>query len=217
VQNGYFGVALIGSTIIHLLLFFVVHITNLNAKPTVVAPPQPIMLSLFEEPKKEEPIAPAQPKKVEKKQKLKQKQQEPQHTKQAKEPSVDAIKTVQAEPIPTVSEPQPQQQKQKPSPPQTQNNDEVKKYLSKVRKILQDNLEYPHFARKAGIEGVATVCFCIRADGSVPKRSLRILKSSGSSALDIQALETVQNSAPFISPPKGELEVSIPVSFALNS
>lgn len=209
-QKEYFSVAFLGSVVLHIAVIAVLHFTTLDAKQIAVQT-QPIAISLYEEPKKEELPKP-ETKKIEKKQKIVQKQQEPAPKTLPAEP----IKTAQTPPLPQASSEPPAP---KPTPQVTaksQNSDEVKKYLSQIRKTLQDNLEYPHFARKAGIEGIATVHFCIKADGGMPRQSLKILKSSGSTALDKQALETVQLSTPFTPPPKGEIEVSIPVSFSLN-
>jgi len=217
-QRNYFGVALVGSLILHISLTALFHFTALNAKQPIPLQTEPITLSLYEEPKKDESPTP-QPKKIEKKQKIVQKQQIPrQPTIEPKQISPDPIKTATHTQTPQIaSEAQQKQIIPKSSALPDQNSDEVKKYLSQIRKILQKNLEYPHFARKAGLEGVVIVNFCIKADGSLSNHSLKIIKSSGSSALDKQALETVQISAPFTVTPKGEMEVSIPVSFALNS
>lgn len=213
-QRDYFGIAILGSLVFHVLFFTAFHYTNLNAKPIqVTVDTPPIAISLYEEQKKEESPKP-KPKKVEKKQKAPQKkQQEP----MPKTVSSEPIKTAQTLPLQQASSEEPSTPKLTPQvTTRSQNGDEVKKYLLQIRKTLQDNLEYPYFVRKAGIEGITTVHFCIKADGGMPRQSLRIIKSSGSTALDKQALETVQLSAPFAPPPKGEIEVSIPVSFLLN-
>ncbi len=213
-KKDYFGVAFAGSTIFHTLLFATMHLTAFETKQATPPTPQPITLSLYEEPQKAKP---QQPRDQPKKQKTIQKQQTAQPVQAKTAATAEPIKTAQTQFTQTKAEPSIPQPKPNSAPHTNQNNDEVVKYLSKIRKILQENLEYPHFAKKAGIEGVATVHFCIKADGSLPGHSLKIIKSSGSSALDKQAIETVQNSAPFTAPPKGEIEVSIPVSFALNS
>lgn len=211
VQKEYFKVAFLGSALLHIAVIAVLHFKTLDAKQ-IALQTQPITISLYEEPKKEEPPK-SETKKVEKRQKIVQKQQEP----RPKTASAEPIKTAQTPPLPQTSSEPPAP---KPTPQVTaksQNSDEVKKYLSQIRKTLQDNLEYPHFARKAGLEGIATVYFCISPDGHIVVRSLKILKTSGYSALDEQAIETVQNSSPFPPPPNGAIEVYIPVSFSLKS
>ncbi len=96
---------------------------------------------------------------------------------------------------------------------QPENNDEIKKYLSKIKKKLQDSLEYPHFAKKARLEGVATVSFSLASDGRVIDGSLKIVKSSGYSILDRQALATVEDSVPFSTPPQDGIKVVIGIEF----
>lgn len=226
-KRDYFAVSLVGSLLMHILLIAVLYFNKLNAKQPIPLQTKPITISLYEEPKKEEPSP--QPKKIEKKQKIVQKKQTLRQSKAQVEP-----KQAITEPIKTSTQTQAQTQtktqtsqiaseaQQRQTIPNSaatpdQNSDEIKKYLSKVREKLQKNLEYPHFAKKAGIEGIATVHFCIKADGSLSIHSLKIIKSSGSSVLDKQALQTVENSAPFTAPPKGEIEVSLPVSFVLDS
>lgn len=209
-----FGIGLLSSTILHAAFFGVFYYKSLEAKPQEIKP-VPITLSLFEEEKQASSPPKQEPKKEPKKIVQKQKSKEIKPLPVVKKDDVIPVKTVQAEPpIQAVQETQkPKQQISKAKA----DTDEVKKYLAKVRKILQDNLEYPYYAKKAGIEGVAVVCFCLKKDGSMPAYSLKISKSSGHALLDRHALETVQNSAPFPIPPSGEMEVTIPIAFSIKS
>ncbi len=221
-QKERFGAALIFSALLHTLFFGSMYALNLEVEPLAKVLEPPIVLSLPEEPQKEEaPKSLPKPKKIEKQkekvQKIVQKQEEPKEApiKNVAPEAINTPKTRQAEQ--KNEEPTKQNAKYTPPSSQNQNQDEIKKYLSTVRKKLQDSLEYPYFAKKAGMEGVVVVHFCIKEDGALFERSLKIIKSSGYSALDAQALQTVKNSAPFFAPPKGELELSIPVSFSLQS
>lgn len=213
-QRDGFGIGFLASAILHAALFGIFYYKSLEAKPQEIKP-TPITLSLFEE-EKPAPIQPTvEPKKEPKKITQKQKLQDIKPIPTVKKEDIIPVKTVQA--IPPASA---QQETQKPKPQAVQakaDSDEVKRYLSKVRKILQDNLEYPYYAKKAGLEGVTVVCFCLKKDGSMSSYSLKISKSSGHALLDRHALETVQNSAPFPIPPSGELEVTIPIAFSIKS
>lgn len=93
--------------------------------------------------------------------------------------------------------------------------DELKKYFAKIRKKLQENLEYPHFAKKAQMEGVSIVKFRVEADGNIVKSSIAVVKSGGYALLDSQAFQTIIDSSPIEPPPHGSLELSIPISFSL--
>lgn len=216
VQRDYFGIAILSSLVFHILFFAAIHYTNLNAKPiqlTVNTPP--ITISLYEE----------QPKAVEVKPAVQKQKTKPIKTKEIIIPKKELISIKEAIPdneikktvATKVEEEKPVSALKASVKPMPQDTDVTKKYLSSITKILQSNLKYPYFAKKAGLEGVATVYFCIRPDGHIMLRSLKVLKTSGYSALDEQAMETAQNSSPFPPPPNGAIEVYIPVSFSIKS
>ncbi|MCD8543586.1 MAG: energy transducer TonB [Sulfurospirillum cavolei] len=93
----------------------------------------------------------------------------------------------------------------------------MSRYLAKVRKAIQANLQYPMMAKKMGIEGETTVQFSIQADGTVDKRTLKVLHSSGKKVLDANALNAVIDASPFEKPPQEELFISVPVVFKLRT
>lgn len=95
--------------------------------------------------------------------------------------------------------------------------EKVAQYLSYLRRHLENNLLYPQFAKKIGLEGSVVVCFCVKANGSVPYKSIKIQKSSGYQILDKQAIETVTTSAPFEKAPPEEMEVVVPVTFSIKT
>lgn len=90
------------------------------------------------------------------------------------------------------------------------------KYLSLVRKKIQDNLVYPSMAKKMHLEGETMVKFDIDASGNLNKASLGVLKSSGTKILDTSALEAVLEASPFEKPPQEEMHIHIPVVFKLR-
>jgi len=216
VQKDYFSIAILGSLIFHILFFGAIHYTNLNAKPIQVkVDTPPITISLYEE----------RPKAVEEKPVVQKQKIKPNKTKEIIIPKKEPVVTKETIPdneikktvVAKAEEEKPISTPKVSAKPISQDNNVTKKYLSSITKILQSNLKYPYFAKKAGLEGIATVYFCIRPDGHIVVRSLKILKTSGYSALDEQAIETAQNSSPFPPPPNGAIEVYIPVSFSLKS
>lgn len=93
---------------------------------------------------------------------------------------------------------------------------DILKYLYKVRDKLQENLAYPLMAKRLEIEGTVIVRFIINPDGSVDKKTIKVVKSSGSNILDKQAIITVKNSLPFEpTPNKKKVVVEIPVIFEI--
>jgi protein TonB len=95
-------------------------------------------------------------------------------------------------------------------------NEDIMKYLYKVRDKLQENLAYPLMAKRLEIEGTVIVRFIINPDGSVYENTIKVVKSSGSNILDRQAIITVENSIPFDpTPNKKKIVVEIPVIFEI--
>ena len=93
---------------------------------------------------------------------------------------------------------------------------QVAKYLGGVREKIQSELKYPIQAKRAGLEGETTVRFCIMPNGGFKESSLEIVKSSGNSMLDKNALAAVLDAVPFDVPPQSKMEIVIPVVFKIN-
>ncbi len=86
--------------------------------------------------------------------------------------------------------------------------------LARIRTLIQNSLRYPAIARKLKLEGVVLISFSLSADGHV--ESVCILESSGSSALDKRALQTVSlldGEYPQLSK---KVDLKIPISFSLQ-
>lgn len=75
-------------------------------------------------------------------------------------------------------------------------------YVESLMRKVRNNSRYPDFARRSGQQGTAAVVFTVREDGEVG--SLEILKSSGVTVLDVEALRNVRESAPFGPVPAGQ-------------
>jgi protein TonB len=87
-----------------------------------------------------------------------------------------------------------------------------KDYSALLMKKVRDHLVYPDEAKRARLQGVATVSFVILSNGDLRPETLKVVKSSGEPTLDISALHTIRASAPFAPPPR-EMAVSIGVAF----
>jgi len=91
------------------------------------------------------------------------------------------------------------------------------KYLSEhfayIRDKILRNVSYPDAARRMGWQGNVVLSFIIAANGSV--RAFKIIKSSGFTILDNNAVETVKDTAPFPKP-LGEAQLVIPITYHLE-
>lgn len=79
-------------------------------------------------------------------------------------------------------------------------------YQDIIRRRIEEEKQYPHWAQKNGITGSAYLSFDLLGDGSC--RNIRIVQSSGSEILDEEAVNSIRRAAPF--PP-------IPVGIGRNS
>lgn len=79
--------------------------------------------------------------------------------------------------------------------------EEMLRYQDMVKQRIEERRIYPAWARKQGMEGMVLVSFIILANGEVKEISL--IRSSGSSILDQEAINTIKKSSPFAPIPKG--------------
>ncbi|MBL7684758.1 MAG: energy transducer TonB [Deltaproteobacteria bacterium] len=83
--------------------------------------------------------------------------------------------------------------------------------LSEIRRKIERSKHYPAAARQQEIEGVVTLRFQVSENGTV--ENLQLIKSSGSSLLDQEALSTVRRAVPFPYYPNA---ITIPLRFNLE-
>lgn len=86
--------------------------------------------------------------------------------------------------------------------------------LARIRLMIQNSLRYPAIAKKLKVEGVVFITFSLSSGGHV--ENLQLLQSSGSSALDNRALQTVSSldgEYPHLSK---KVDLKIPISFSLQ-
>ena len=89
----------------------------------------------------------------------------------------------------------------------------MQRYARAFKKKLHEHVVFPSEAKGKGYMGVPKVGFMINEDGSVPKESIKIIKSSGYDVLDQKAIVAVLESSPFERPPRAfNAEVDIDFS-----
>jgi protein TonB len=113
--------------------------------------------------------------------------------------------------------PEPPQEETPPAPPRpAQAIASVATWRSQIVTILEHNKRYPSEARARGEQGVTRLVFSV--DGQGHLLTSRIVKSSGSAALDAETLALVQRAQPF-PPPPPELagsELTVPFSYNIR-
>jgi protein TonB len=90
-------------------------------------------------------------------------------------------------------------------------------YFNVVRRKIAEAKRYPSEAFNEGSQGTAVVGFELHRNGAIS--NVRLLKSSLSGILDLEARKTVQRAAPFPAVPSGirgePLNMRIPLSFEI--
>lgn len=150
--------------------------------------------------------------KAEPEQQATEKQNEQTVTAPASQASVAAEQTQQAEGKP--------QDATSTAPDVGTSRDSERQMLEWQKKLFSHigrNKFYPAAARRGGERGEAVVAFALMPDGQIS--DVRILRSSGSKALDEAALETMRKSDPAPRPPltaSSRMELSLPIRFSLK-
>lgn len=89
----------------------------------------------------------------------------------------------------------------------------LNEHFAYIRDKILRNVVYPDAARRMGWQGKVILSFVITAKGAV--KSFQVVQSSGFKMLDRNAVETVQDAAPFPRPPV-EAKLVIPIIYRLN-
>ena len=93
----------------------------------------------------------------------------------------------------------------------------AKKYIqdniSKIAKLLQENLYYPRRARKKGITGEVIVKFTLELDSSV--NNIKII-TSNKEILSRAAIKTIQDLSGEFPSPKEQLTIEVPINYSLK-
>jgi protein TonB len=89
----------------------------------------------------------------------------------------------------------------------------LKEQFEYIRNVIYRKAVYPSAALEMKITGTVFLSFCVREDGGVEK--VGILKGSGASILDRDAVATVKRAAPFPRPP-ARVIVKFPMEYRLE-
>jgi protein TonB len=88
-----------------------------------------------------------------------------------------------------------------------------KEQFEYIREIIYRKAVYPPMALEMKISGMVFLSFCVREDGGVER--IEILKGSGASILDRDAVATIRRAAPFPRPPVRVI-VKFPLEYRLE-
>jgi protein TonB len=104
------------------------------------------------------------------------------------------------------------------SVPTVSNSNAIPSWKRQVVIMLERNKRYPAAARSHNEQGVAHMAFTLDREGHVI--ASRIIKSSGSSALDHESLELLQRAQPFPpAPPElagNQISLTVPIRFNIR-
>ncbi len=89
----------------------------------------------------------------------------------------------------------------------------LKEQFEYIRDIIYRKAAYPSMAIEMNITGTVFLSFCVREDGGV--EGIDILKGSGASILDRDAVATIRRAAPFPRPPV-RVVVKFPMEYRLE-
>jgi TonB family protein len=89
----------------------------------------------------------------------------------------------------------------------------LKEQFEYIRDVIYRKAVYPAMALEMKISGTVFLSFCVREDGGV--ENIDILKASGASILDRDAVATVRRAAPFPRPPV-RVMVKFPMEYRLE-
>ncbi|MFA5346106.1 MAG: energy transducer TonB [Candidatus Omnitrophota bacterium] len=93
------------------------------------------------------------------------------------------------------------------------------RYQDMAKQRIEQARMYPLWAKKQGIEGIAYLYFIVLPNGS--GQGVKLLRSSGSSVLDEEALATVKRASPFPPVPKeissSSVSMEVAIVFSLNN
>jgi protein TonB len=102
--------------------------------------------------------------------------------------------------------------------PNINDSNAIPTWKTQVVSMLERNKRYPAAARSRNEQGTTQLAFSLDRQGRVT--SSRIVRSSGSAALDQETLELVRRAQPFPPPPAGlpgaEVSLSVPVRFNMR-
>ncbi|AJA11192.1 hypothetical protein SKP52_21690 [Sphingopyxis fribergensis] len=213
-------VGLSGTTAVFLLVAAATLLTWQLARPTVVPKPLAVNLLPLAAPTEPTQDVPEGPRQIEQEQQSQEREEQPvlpeimnPRVSPVTRPTPPKEQSRAADPVPETTAP-----KSLAAPPadQASSNSEAT-WEALLLAHLERYRRYPAAARARREQGVAHVRFRMTRDGQV--LSSEIIRSSGSSALDRAALDTLRRAQPLPAVPAtrpAPLELAVPVEFFLN-
>ena len=98
-------------------------------------------------------------------------------------------------------------------PVQVLNEGYVNEHLDYILELIEKNLKYPFAARRMAWAGTVVIAFVITVDGHACK--VRVIKTSGYSVLDDNAVDTIKKISSFPRP-RASVELTIPITYRLE-
>lgn len=86
-------------------------------------------------------------------------------------------------------------------------------HFAYIKRIIQENIVYPHQARRLQWAGTCQISFLVLENGRVT--DIKVLRSTGHELLDNNVVETVRRVAPFPRPPIS-VKLMIPFTYHIN-
>jgi protein TonB len=92
------------------------------------------------------------------------------------------------------------------------------RYQDMVKQKIESHRKYPNWAKRQGLEGITYLYFIVLPNGL--GEDIRIIRSSGSSILDEEAVSMVKRASPFPAVPKeitsSSVGMEVAIVFSLN-
>ena len=92
------------------------------------------------------------------------------------------------------------------------------RYQDMIRQRIEAHRRYPRWAKQQGFEGTACLSFIVLANGQA--KNIRIIRPSGFTILDNEAVSTVRRASPFPPIPeklnRSQLDIEVAITFILN-
>lgn len=185
---------------------------NINLKNVVLKKPEPVVEKVVEKPIEViKPLPLTKSKNI-----VKHEEKIKKHVKK------DKPKKLEEKPVENVEEVKPQVQKEVVQNQKPIDLDQIQalenEYLSKLRRLIEENKTYPRAAKRLNQMGKVHICFVVSKDGQI--RNAKIVKDSSYERLNDAALEILTKIEKFEPIPeklnKNSWEITVPIIYEIT-
>ena len=185
---------------------------NINLKNVVLKKPEPVVEKVVEKPIEViKPLPLTKSKNI-----VKHEEKIKKHVKK------DKPKKLEEKPVENVEEVKPQVQKEVVQNQKPIDLDQIQalenEYLSKLRRLIEENKTYPRAAKRLNQMGKVHICFVVSKDGRI--RNAKIVKDSSYERLNDAALEILTKIEKFEPIPeklnKNSWEITVPIIYEIT-